>query len=219
MTYGLRPWSFAPCTISRRRRPRTLALDPIFPSQTFDRPSLAGPLHRPAVAPIQAGMITRLQDREAVVARITPEDWRDVARRLAILALLVVGITAHAVQFYLSLRQFESGPPVAPTTYVARFTEITSAEGRPYRDFPVEYPPVSLAAIEVAARPNGNQTGAPLVWVILIFDLATVAGLSFGWGPRTAVAYLFLTAPLLGFLYTTIDLRSEERRVGKECRS
>ena len=153
-------------------------------------------------------MITKLQDRETVVAGISRDDWRDVARRLALLALLVVGITAHAMQFYLSLRQFESGPPVAPTTYVARFTEIASAEGRPYRDFPVEYPPVSLAAIEVAAGPNGNETGAHLVWVILLFDLATVAGLSFGWGPRTAVAYLFLTAPLLGFLYTTIDLIS-----------
>jgi hypothetical protein len=112
------------------------------------------------------------------------------------------------VQFYLSLRQFESGPPVAPTTYVARFTEIAATEGRPYRDFPVEYPPVSLAAIEVTAGPNGNETGAHLVWVILLCDIATVAGLSFGWGPRTAVAYLFLTAPLLGFLYTTIDLIS-----------
>src|SRR4029453_14065093 len=97
MTYGLRPWSFAPCTISRRRTPRTLALDPIFPSQTFTRPSLAGPLHRPAVAPTQAGVITKLQDRETVVAGITREDWRDVARRFALLALLVVGITAHAV--------------------------------------------------------------------------------------------------------------------------
>jgi hypothetical protein len=151
-------------------------------------------------------MVSKLQDREAAVASVSREEWMVVARRLALLALLVVGITAHVVQFYLSLRQFESGPPVAPTTYVARFTEIASAEGRPYRDFPVEYPPVSLAAIEVTAGPNGNETGAHLVWLILLFDLATVAGLSFGWGPRTAVAYLFLTAPLLGFLYTTIDL-------------
>jgi hypothetical protein len=159
-------------------------------------------------------MVSKLLDREAAVANISREEWRSVARRFALLALLVVGITAHAVQFYLSLRQFESGPPVAPTTYVARFTEIASAEGRPYRDFPVEYPPVSLAAIEVAAGPNGNETGSHLVWVILICDLATVAALSYGWGPRTAVAYLFLTAPLLGFLYTTIDLIAVALAVG-----
>ncbi|MGH7588361.1 MAG: hypothetical protein ACRELU_07205, partial [Gemmatimonadota bacterium] len=98
------------------------------------------------------------------MASVSREDWRAVARRLALLALLVVGITAHAQQFFSSLRQFGSGPPVAPTTYVARFTEIAAAEGRPYRDFPVEYPPVSLAAIEVAAGSNGNETGAHLVW-------------------------------------------------------
>ena len=159
-------------------------------------------------------MISKLQGPEAAVASISGEDWRDVARRLALLTLLVVGITAHAAQFFLSLRQFESGPPVAPTTYVARFTEIGSAEGRPYRDFPVEYPPVSLAAIEVAAGSNGNETGAHLVWIILLCDLATVAALSWGWGSRTAVAYLFLTAPLLGFLYTTIDLIAVALAVG-----
>jgi hypothetical protein len=159
-------------------------------------------------------MVSKLQDREAVVASVSREDWRAVARRLALLALLVVGITAHVAQFFLSLRQFESGPPVASTTYVARFTEIATTEGRPYRDFPVEYPPVSLAAIEAAAGPNGNETGANLVWLILICDLATVAALSFGWGPRTAVAYLFLTAPLLGFLYTTIDLIAVALAVG-----
>ena len=131
-----------------------------------------------------------------------------MARQLALLALLVVGITAHTGEFLISLRQFESGPPVKPTTYVSRFTEIAAAEGRPYRDFPVEYPPVSLAAIEVVAGTNANETGAHLVWFIFLCDLATVAALAYGWGQRTAVAYLFLTAPLLGFLYTTIDLIS-----------
>jgi hypothetical protein len=79
-----------------------------------------------------------------------------------------------------------------PTTYVARFTEIAAAEGEPYRDFPVEYPPVSLAAIEVTAGTNSNETGANLVWFTFLCDLAVVAALAFGWGPRTAVAYLFL---------------------------
>jgi hypothetical protein len=159
-------------------------------------------------------MVSKLLDREAAVADISREEWRSVARRFALLVLLVVGISAHTEQFLVSLRQFESGLPVAPTTYVARFTEIAATEGRPYRDFPVEYPPVSLAAIEAAAGPNGNETGAQLVWIILLCDLATVAALWFGWGPKTAVAYLFLTAPLLGFLYTTIDLIAVALAVG-----
>jgi hypothetical protein len=159
-------------------------------------------------------MVSKLQARGAAVASVSREDWRSAARRLALLALLVVGITAHTEEFLISLRQFESGPPVKPTTYVSRFTEIAAAEGRPYRDFPVEYPPVSLAAIEVVAGTNGNETGAHLVWFIFLCDLATVAALAYGWGQRTAVAYLFLTAPLLGFLYTTIDLISVALAVG-----
>jgi Glycosyltransferase family 87 len=153
-------------------------------------------------------MISKLQGREAAVASVSREDWRGVARRFAFVALLVVGITAHAQPFFSIFRQFQSGPPVPPTTYVARFTEIAAADGRPYRDFPVEYPPVSLAAIEATAGPNGNETGAHLVWLTFLCDLATVAALAYGWGPKTAVAYLFLTAPLLGFLFTTIDLIS-----------
>ena len=148
------------------------------------------------------------------MASVSRQDWGRVARRLALLALLVVGITAHAEEFLISLHQFESGPPVKPTTYVSRFTEIAAAEGRPYRDFPVEYPPVSLAAIEFVAGTNANETGAHLVWFIFLCDLATVAALAYGWGQRTAVAYLFLTAPLLGFLYTTIDLISVALAVG-----
>ena len=166
------------------------------------------------VAPIQPGMVSKLDVRVAAFASIADGDWRSAARRLALIALLVVGITAHAEQLLISLRQFGSGPPVPPTTYVSRFTEIAAAEGRPYRDFPVEYPPVSLAAIEVVAGTNGNETGAHLVWFTFLCDLATIAALAFGWGPRTAVAYLFLTAPLLGFLYTTIDLISVALAVG-----
>jgi hypothetical protein len=129
-------------------------------------------------------------------------------------ALLVFGITAHAVVLSISLRQFESGPPVRPTTYVARFTEIAATEGRPYRDFPVEYPPVSLGAIELVAGTNGNQTGANLVWFMALCDLVTVAALAFGWGRRAAVFYLLLTVPLLGSLLTTIDLISVALAVG-----
>ena len=148
------------------------------------------------------------------VARISREDWRSVAGRLVLFALLVFGITAHAVGFSISLRPFESGPPVRPTTYVARFTEIAAAEGRPYRDFPVEYPPVSLGAIELVAGTNGNQTGANLVWFMVLCDLVTVAALAFGWGRRAAVFYLLLTVPLLGSLLTTIDLISVALAVG-----
>ncbi|HEX9123214.1 MAG TPA: glycosyltransferase family 87 protein [Actinomycetota bacterium] len=148
------------------------------------------------------------------MASSSREDWRSLARRLVLFALLVIGVTAHGEQISSSLRQFESGPPVPRTTYVSRFTEIAAAEGMPYRDFPVEYPPVSLGAIEMVAGTNGNETGAHLVWLIALCDLVTVVALAFGWGPRSAVLYLLFTVPLLGFLYTTIDLISVALAVG-----
>jgi hypothetical protein len=141
----------------------------------------------------------------AIVAR---EDVRNVAGRLVIVALLVVGVTAHAGELSSSIRRFQLGPPVRDTTYVARFAEIAAADGRPYRDFPVEYPPVSLAVIEIAAGSDRAETGAALVWLMGLFDLLTVAALALGWSRRTAVFYLLLTVPLLGFLLTTIDLVS-----------
>ena len=89
-------------------------------------------------------------------------------------------------------------------------------EGRPYRDFPVEYPPVSLAAIEAAAGPNGNETGArPGLAHPHHLRPSPRSPRSRSAGARvTAVAYPFLTAPLLGFLYTTIDLIAVALAVG-----
>ncbi|MGH2529322.1 MAG: glycosyltransferase 87 family protein [Actinomycetota bacterium] len=142
------------------------------------------------------------------VERISRENWRSVAGRLVLFALLVFALTARVGELALSLRHLESGPPVSRLTYLPRFTDIAAAEGRPYRDFPVEYPPVSLGAIELVAGTNGNETGLRLVWFMFLCDLVTAAALAFGWGRRTAVLYLVLTVPLLGFLYTTIDLLS-----------
>jgi Glycosyltransferase family 87 len=148
------------------------------------------------------------------VASLSRREWRNAAGRLALFALLVFGITAHVVGCSVWLRQFGSGSPVRPTTYVARFTEIAATEGRPYRDFPVEYPPVSLGAIELVAGSNANETGANLVWLMVLCDLVTVAALAFGWGRRAAVFYLLLTVPLLGFLFTTIDMIAVALAVG-----
>ena len=142
------------------------------------------------------------------VASISREEWRSVAGRLVLFALLVFALTARVGEVSFALHRFESGPPVTRLTYLPRFTEIAAAEGTPYRDFPVEYPPVSLGAIELVAGTNGNQTGVHLVWFMILCDLVTAAALAFGWGRRAAVFYLLLTVPMLGFLYTTIDLLS-----------
>jgi len=142
------------------------------------------------------------------VASLSHEDWRSVARRLVLFALLVLAVVPRVEEVSLLLHKFESGQTVSRATYLPRFTEIAAAEGRAYRDFPVEYPPVSLGAIELVAGTNANETGANLIWLMVLFDLVTAVALGIGWGRRAAVFYLLLTVPLLAFLYTTIDLIS-----------
>jgi len=148
------------------------------------------------------------------VASLSREDWRSVARRFVLFALLVFALASHVGELAVSLRQFGSEPSGPPPSYLPRFTEIGASEGRPYRDFSVEYPPVSLGAIELVAGRNTNETGANLVWLMVLCNLVVVAALAFGWGRRTAVIYLVLTVPLLAFLYTTIDLLSAALAVG-----
>ncbi len=148
------------------------------------------------------------------MASIAGEDWRSVARRLVLVALLVLAIVARVEQVSSLVHTFGSGQPVPRTTYLPRFTEIAAAEGRAYRDFPVEYPPVSLGAIEMVAGTSANETGVRLLWLMVLCDLATAAALAFGWGRRAAVFYLVLSVPLLGFLYITVDLLSAALAVG-----
>jgi hypothetical protein len=159
-------------------------------------------------------MVSKLDIRVAAVASIAGEDWRSVARRLALVALLVVAVVARVEQVSSSLHTFGSGAAVPRTTYLPRFTEIAAAEGRAYRDFPVEYPPVSLGAIELVGGTNANETGVRLVWLMVLCDIVTAAALAFGWGRRAAVCYLVLTVPLLGFMFLTVDLLSVALAVG-----
>lgn len=159
-------------------------------------------------------MVSKLQGRVEAIANVSREDWRAVAGRLVLVALLVFAVVARVQQVSFSLDEFGSESSVPGRAYIPRFTQIAAAEGRPYRDFPVEYPPVSLAAIELVAGTNDNATGANLVWLMVLCDIVTAAALAFGWGRRAAVFYLVLTVPLLGFLYTTIDLLSAALAVG-----
>jgi hypothetical protein len=159
-------------------------------------------------------MVSKPHPQVAALSSISRENWRSMAGRLVLVALLVVALAARAEQISSSLHTFATGAPVPRTTYLPRFTEIAAAEGRPYRQFPVEYPPVSLGAIELVAGSDANQTGIHLVWLMVVCDLLTAAALAFGWGRRAAVSYLVLTVPLLGFLYMTIDLLSAALAVG-----
>jgi hypothetical protein len=96
----------------------------------------------------------------------------------------------------------------APTTAdedVHRFQRIAAAQGRPYRDFPVEYAPLELAAIEVIGRSDIGATATDLAVLSFALDLAAFAAVAAGWGRRAGTMYLLLGLPLLGFLSFRLD--------------
>lgn len=140
------------------------------------------------------------------VATVQPDRLRVAAKRIVLLALLVLAVTARFTGLMGSLHRLESDASLSRLTYLPRFTQIAAEEGRPYRDFPVEYPPVSLGAIEVIGGEDANQTGVQLAWMMVLCDVVTAVALGWAWGRTASVAYLVLTVPLLGFLYLTIDL-------------
>jgi hypothetical protein len=125
-------------------------------------------------------------------------------RRLVVPAVVGFALVARIATAAALVARASSGPE--PEDYVARFTEIASAEGRPYRDHAVEYPPVTLAAIELVGDPDPRATAVRLVWLSLGLDLLLAASLLWGWGTRAAAAYLLASVPMLGALYGTLDV-------------
>jgi hypothetical protein len=91
-----------------------------------------------------------------------------------------------------------------------RYDEISNGQGTPYRDFEVEYPPVTLALVEATHGFDQASTLEKLIVSEVILDLATVGVLAWAWDRRTALAYLVLSAPMIlfPFLYVRIDLLS-----------
>ena len=91
-----------------------------------------------------------------------------------------------------------------------RYDEISNSQGTPYRDFEVEYPPVTLALIKATHGHDRLATLTGLIISQLALDLACVGVLWWAWSKRTALAYLVLSAPLVffPFLYVRIDLLS-----------
>jgi hypothetical protein len=93
---------------------------------------------------------------------------------------------------------------------VRRYHAIASKRGTPYRDFAVEYPPLTLAAIDAIDAPTVRQTASRLMWSQLVLDVVIAVILAWGWGRRTALVYLLLGLSFVWypFLYLRLDLLS-----------
>lgn len=147
-----------------------------------------------------------LQEGNIFPAQIGTEE----VKRLAAVGAVTLAIVFRIVVAGALLGLLSSG--WIPQGYVVRFAEIAASNGTPYRDFAVEYPPVSFAAIELVGAEDPQGTGARFLWLAIAADAAVAVALLRGWGRRAAGAYLIGSIPLLGpdlrlrSMYMTLDI-------------
>jgi hypothetical protein len=117
---------------------------------------------------------------------------------------ITVGLLAVRLAVVLVTVHVGSHRPL--TDDLARFHEISTAPGTPYRTFPVEYMPGEVLVIESVGTSDPVALAMRIALIAFIADIATWAALRSGWGSRTAERYLWLGTPLLVFIYTRFDL-------------
>lgn len=88
--------------------------------------------------------------------------------------------------------------------------------GTPYRDFPVEYPPLTLALAWLVHRPSLWANIAVLATSQLVIELLITTVLWRTWGRRAGIAFLVLGTPMIffPFPYVRIDLLAVLLAVG-----
>ncbi len=118
-----------------------------------------------------------------------------VALRFAALLVSLHGLPANVTGHYVA-------------NDALRYFQIAETSGTPYRDFPVEVPPVELAELRLLSAPDPRAMAVKIAWVQFMLDVIVTGALVLGWGERTALAYLVLSSPLIPFLYYRIDLLS-----------
>jgi hypothetical protein len=144
-------------------------------------------------------------------------------RRTAGLVAALVLLRVLVVVVALDVRATSAGPRITHHTSrqvrdratvlpgdVRRYHRIASRQGVPYRDFEVEYPPLTLAAIDALNGHNVRESTVNLMWSQLVVDVAIAAIVGWAWGRRAMVAYLLLGLAFLWypFLYLRLDLLS-----------
>jgi hypothetical protein len=99
---------------------------------------------------------------------------------------------------------------------VRRYHQIAAGRGTPYASFAVEYPPLTLGAIDALDRGTLRQSTERVMWSQVALDALIALLLAWGWGRRAALAYLVLGLAFAWypFLYLRLDLLSVALAVG-----
>ncbi len=140
-----------------------------------------------------------------------PTRGRTIAWCCAALVLLRVVIVGVALD-----QQATAGHHTVLPGDVRRFHQIARRRGTPYADFTVEYPPLTLAAIDALDGRTVRQATVHLMWSQVALDALIALLLAWGWGRRAALLYLLLGLAFAWypFLYLRLDLLSVALAVG-----
>ncbi|MCU1458893.1 MAG: hypothetical protein JWL73_2985 [Actinomycetia bacterium] len=132
----------------------------------------------------------------------TPRRIACLVGALVLVRLVIVGVAleGHATQ----------GKQTVLPGDVRRFHRIANHAGTPYRDFPVEYPPLTVAAIDALNGRTVRESTVNVMWSQVVLDLAIAAVMAWGWGRKAAVLYLLIGLAFIWypFLYLRLDLLS-----------
>ena len=115
-----------------------------------------------------------------------PTRGRTIACCCAALVLLRVMIVGVALD-----RHATGGHHTVLPGDVRRFHQIARHRGTPYADFSVEYPPLTLAAIDALDGRTVRQATVHLMWSQVALDALITLLLAWGWGQH-ALLYLLL---------------------------
>jgi hypothetical protein len=148
---------------------------------------------------------------------MTDHPSRVESRGITLTTWLIVGLIAARVAalayLLLSHQDTVDGGLVGD---VHRYVEMSTAKGTPYRDFQVEYPPVTFALIKLLTGENLYRSIAFVAISQFACDLAIAAILRWVWDRKAMIAYLVLGLPLIcyPFVYARIDLFAALLAVG-----
>jgi hypothetical protein len=90
------------------------------------------------------------------------------------------------------------------------YYDIATRSGRPYVDFPVEFPVGTVQAFRTLGPIAGDRErfGVSLVIVNVVADLAIAGALAWGWGIGVAACYAFIVTPIVDLFFLRTDLWS-----------
>lgn len=134
-----------------------------------------------------------------------PSLFRLSGRLFVVAVLVLVGIRALALMSALPTEHSERVS--AYFTDAERYLDIAQHNGTPYRDFEVEYPPVTLALIEIVGHGDVRDTLRGVGVASFVLDMLALGAVAYGFGNRAALAYLVISTPLflMPFVYFRVD--------------